>query len=78
MLTFKKSPDFEKATGGGSGTTDIDNTYSVTVEATDSTRKTAMEAENVTVTNVDEPGTVKLTTLRPIGWGRTDRQRYRS
>ena len=66
VLSFKKSPDFEKATGGGSEPTNVSNTYSVTVEATDSTRKTAMEDVTVTVTNVDEPGTVKLTTLRPM------------
>ena len=66
VLTFKKSPDFEKATGGGSADNDVSNTYLVTVEATDSTRKKAMEDVTVTVTNVDEPGTVKLTTLRPM------------
>ena len=65
VLAFKKSPDFEKAKGGGSGDADVSNTYSVTVEATDSTRKTAMKTVTVTVTNVDEAGTVKLTTLRP-------------
>ena len=44
----------------------MSNTYSVTVEATDSTRKKATEDVIVNVTNVDEPGTVKLTTLRPM------------
>ena len=37
----------------------------MTVEATDSTRKKAIKEVTVTVTNVDEPGTVKLTTLAP-------------
>ena len=65
VLAFKESPDFEKATGGGPADDDVSNTYLVTVEATDSTRKTAMEPVTVTVTNVDEAGTVNLTTLRP-------------
>ena len=70
MLSFKKSPNYEAATGGraddNADDNNVSNTYSVTVEATDSTRKTAMKAVTVTVTNVDEPGTVKLTTLRPM------------
>ena len=66
VLAFKKSPDFENATGGGPADANVSNTYLVTVEATDSTRKKGMEDVTVTVTNVDEPGTVKLTTLRPM------------
>ena len=66
VLSFNKSPNYEAATGGGSAIADTSNTYLVTVEATDSTRKTAMKPVMVTVTNVDEPGTVKLTTLRPM------------
>ena len=66
VLAFKKSPDFEKAAGGGQEDTNVSDTYLVTVEATDSTRKKGMEDVTVTVTNVDEPGTVKLTTLRPM------------
>ena len=42
------------------------NTYSVTVVATDATRKASMKEVTVNVTNVDEPGTVKLTTLAPM------------
>ena len=41
------------------------NTYKVTVVATDATRKASMKEVTVSVTNVDEPGTVKLTTLAP-------------
>ena len=65
VLTFKKSPDYEAATGGGSEDTHVLNAYSVTVVATDATRREGTEEVTVNVTNVDEPGTVKLTTLRP-------------
>ena len=62
-LSFKKSPDYETPKGGGA--TGPSNTYSVTVVATDATRRVSMKPVTVTVTNVDEPGTVKLTTLAP-------------
>ena len=65
VLAFKKSPNYEKATGGGSEEANILNTYSVMVVATDATRKASMKEVTVNVTNVDEPGTVKLTTLAP-------------
>ena len=39
VLAFKKSPNYEKTTGGGSGDDDASNTYSVTVVATDATRR---------------------------------------
>ena len=65
VLTFKKSPDYEAATGGGSEPADVSNTYSVMVVATDATRRMSMKAITVNVTNVDEQGTVKLTTLQP-------------
>ena len=65
VLSFKKSPNYEAATGGGPDVTDILNTYSVTVVATDATRRASMKAVTVNVTNVDELGTVKLTTLAP-------------
>ena len=64
-LSFKKSPDYEAPTGGGSAATDASNTYSVTVVATDATRRASSKVVTVNVTNVDEPGTVKLTTLAP-------------
>ena len=64
-LSFKKSPNYEDATGGGPDDTHISNKYSVTVVATDATRRPSKKAVTVTVTNVNEPGTVKLTTLAP-------------
>ena len=49
--------------GGANGT---DNTYSVTVEASDGgADTTAMEEVTIEVTNVDEPGEVTLSTLQP-------------
>ena len=65
VLSFKKSPNYEKATGGGPADADVLNTYSVTVVATDATRRAKEKVVTVNVTNVDEPGTVKLTTLAP-------------
>ena len=65
VLAFKKSPNYEAATGGGPATENVSNTYSVTVVATDATRKASSKVVTVNVTNVDEPGTVKLTTLAP-------------
>ena len=62
VLTFKKAPDFETPKGGSDGNL---NTYSVTVQATDSTRQTGKKAVIVEVTNVEEPGTVTLSALRP-------------
>ena len=64
-LSFKKSPNYEAATGGGPATENMSNTYSVTVVATDATRRASSKVVTVNVTNVDEPGTVKLTTLAP-------------
>ena len=60
VLTFKKSPDFETPTDDG-----MDNMYSVTVQATDSTGKTGDEMITVEVTNMDEPGKVTLTAVQP-------------
>ena len=61
VLRFKSSPDFEAP-----GDTDADNTYVVTVQASDGgLGTTAMEVVMVKVTNVEEPGTVTLTTLQP-------------
>ena len=43
-----------------------DNTYEVTVQASDGGEDTtAMEAVTIEVTNVEEPGTVTLSTLQP-------------
>ena len=50
VLTFKKSPDYEAATGGGSADTDMSNTYSVMVVATDATRQKGEKKVTVEVT----------------------------
>jgi hypothetical protein len=57
VLAFKKSPDYESAKDQGS-----DNTYNVTIRASGGTTDVA-----VTVTNVDETGTVGLSDLQPQG-----------
>ena len=62
VLRFKSSPDFETPQGGA----DNSNTYEVTVQASDGGQgTTAMEEVTIQVTNVEEPGTVTLTTLQP-------------
>ena len=70
VLTFAKSPDFEDATGGGPEENDRLNTYTVMVQASDGRTGAddAMDTVTITVTvsNVDEPGTVTLTTLQPV------------
>ena len=60
VLRFKSSPDFEDP---ATGTT---NTYVVTVQASDGGQNTtATEEVTIEVTNVEEPGTVMLSTLQP-------------
>ncbi len=54
-LSFKSSPNFESA-----GDADSDNVYMVTVNAARGSTSVA-----VTVTNVDEPGSVSLNDLQP-------------
>ena len=66
VLTFAKSPDYESPVGGGGNNL---NTYTVIVQASDGrTGAAAMDTVTVTVTvdNVDEDGTVTLTTLQPV------------
>ena len=63
VLTFRESPDFEMAMGGGLNGTS--NTYMVTVQATDETRHMGMKEVMVEVTNVDEPGMVTLSAVQP-------------
>ena len=64
VLTFKSSPDFEDPKGGGANGTN--NTYVVTVQASDGgDDTTAIKELTVEVTNVEEPGTVMLSTLQP-------------
>ena len=57
VLTFKKSPDFEAST---------DNTYMVTVTITDSGGQTDAQDVVVTRNNVEEAGTITLSTLQPV------------
>ena len=58
VLTFGSPPDYEAPTGSGG-----DNTYSVTVQASDGTyTPTPSRTVTVSVTNLDEDGTVTLTT----------------
>ena len=59
VLTFRSSPDFETPADANT-----DNTYMVTVEANDGTN-TAMKAVTINVTNVNEDGTVSLSTQQP-------------
>ena len=61
VLLFKSSPDFENSTDA-----DTNNTYVVTVQASDGgTVTTAKKVVTIEVTNVEEPGTVMLSTLQP-------------
>ena len=60
QLTFKAAPDYEKP-----GDADKDNVYEVTVEATDAVSNTGTKNVKITVTNVDEAGTVTMSQLQP-------------
>ena len=60
MLTFKASPNFEAPKDVGK-----DNVYNITVVATDSDDQTDEMDVTVTVTNVEEDGTVTLSLLQP-------------
>ena len=59
-LQFKAAPDYEKP-----GDADKDNVYEVTVEATDAVSNTGTKNVKITVTNVDEDGTVTMSQLQP-------------
>ncbi len=59
-LAFKSMPDFESPMDAGRN-----NTYNVTVRATDSAGGTDVLNVAVVVTNVNEAGTVSLSTLAP-------------
>ena len=59
-LTFAASPDYEAAADTGT-----DNVYQVTVDA-DAGGETDSQAVTVTVTNVDEDGTVTLDPAEPV------------
>ena len=60
VLTFNSPPDFEMAADTGAN-----NVYSVTVQAGDGGATPATEEVTITVTNVEEPGTVTLGNLQP-------------
>ena len=59
-LQFAAQPDYEKP-----GDADKDNVYEVTVEATDAVSNTGTKNVKITVTNVEEDGTVTMSQLRP-------------
>ena len=60
-LRFSSPPNYESATDD-----DTDNTYEVTVQASDGSQaRTATEEVTIRVLNVDEPGTVTLSTVQP-------------
>ena len=60
VLTFKALPNFEAPKDAGK-----DNAYNITVVATDSDGQTDEMDVTVTVTNVEEDGTVTLSLLQP-------------
>ncbi len=60
VLSFVSSPDFESAADR-----DLDNDYEVTVSAGDTAGKTSSVDVTVTVTNVDEAGSVTLSSDQP-------------
>ena len=61
VLAFKKSPDFEAPADA-----DANNEYAIRVTVTDSNDDTGILDVTVTVINVDEAGTVTLSTLQPV------------
>ena len=64
VLRFKSPPDFEIPQGGSGNDSVI---YAVTVQASDggAAATTAMEPVTIEITNVEEPGTITLSTLQP-------------
>ena len=65
VLTFVNKPDYEDPKGGSA---DDSNTYEVTVTASDGIPATNDRTWTLTVevTNVEEPGTITLSTLQPL------------
>ena len=59
-MAFKKSPNYEKPTDA-----DEDNVYMVTVVATDKKKLTATRDVVITVTNVDDDGTITFSSEQP-------------
>ena len=60
VLTFSSTPDYEMPMDA-----DTDNVYEITLEADDGTNM-ATENVTVTVTNMDEDGTVTLSVMQPV------------
>ena len=60
VLSFKSSPSYENAQDAGTN-----NEYKVVVRASDGGETYAYHKVVVMVTNVEEPGTVKLSALQP-------------
>ena len=58
VLRFKSSPDYED-------TGNPDHMYEVTVQVSDGGTNNATQAVSIAITNVEEPGTVMLSTLQP-------------
>ena len=65
VLSFKKSPNFESPTGGG-GEDGTSTTYTVTVVATDADFQTTQKEVMIEVTNLEEAGTVSLTSTMNV------------
>ena len=59
-VMFKKSPNYEDPAD-----TNMDNMYMVTVVATDAKKLTAMRDVVITVTNVNDPGMITLSSVQP-------------
>lgn len=62
VLTFTNTPDYEAPTDS-----DTENTYTVTIVASDGETppETDMETVTVMVVNLDEPGVIELSSLQP-------------
>ena len=60
VLKFKNTPDYENPTDS-----DENNTYSVTVTASDGSSDDTTQAVIVTILNLEEPGTVVLSQRQP-------------
>ena len=60
ILAFKSAPDFE-AKGSAAGT----NKYKVTIVASDQAGNRSTKNATVNVTNVNEPGSIELSTVQP-------------
>ena len=59
-LSFKEAPDYESPGDSGGN-----NVYEVTLVVTDSKSNSDEQEVTVKVTNVEEPGTIELSTLQP-------------